>query len=122
MTETISALAMITKAGVPNHKIIVGISSYGRSFQMTDTSCSGPMCTYTGPESGAEHGKCTETGGYIANGEIDAIMAAGRAKKQWTDDTQSDYVIYGGEYKLFLFFLKTVLTLSRHMGRLHERF
>jgi chitinase len=113
---------MITKAGVPNHKIIVGISSYGRSFQMTDTSCSGPMCTYTGPESGAEHGKCTETGGYIANGEIDAIMAAGRAKKQWTDDTQSDYVIYGGEYKLFLFFLKTVLTLSRHMGRLHERF
>jgi chitinase len=122
MTETISALAMITKAGVPNHKIIVGISSYGRSFQMTDTSCSGPMCTYTGPESGAEHGKCTETGGYIANGEIDAIMAAGRAKKQWTDDTQSDYVIFGGEYKLFLFFLKTVLTLSRHMGRLHERF
>jgi GH18 family chitinase len=102
MTETLSALAMVTKAGVPNHKVIVGISSYGRSFQMTDTSCSGPMCTYTGPASGAEHGKCTETGGYIANGEIKALMAEGRVTKQWTDDTQSDYVIFGGEQKWLL--------------------
>jgi GH18 family chitinase len=97
MTETISSLAMITKAGVPSAKIIVGITSYGRSFQMTDRSCSGPMCRYTGPESGAEHGKCTDTGGYVSNGEMNAIISAGRVTKKWTDDTQSDYIIFGGE-------------------------
>jgi chitinase len=97
MTETLSALAMVTKAGVPSAKIIVGVSSYGRSFQMTSPSCSGPMCTYTGSESGAEHGKCTDTGGYISNGEINEIISAGRVTKQFTDDTQSDYVIFGSE-------------------------
>lgn len=96
MTETLSALTMVTKAGVPSFKIIVGISSYGRSFKMTDPSCSGPMCTYVGPESGAEHGNCTKTGGYIGNGEIAAIISAGRATKQFTDDTQSNYAIFGG--------------------------
>jgi chitinase len=96
MTETLSALAMVTKAGVPASKIIVGLSSYGRSFQMTSPSCSGPMCTYTGPESGAEHGKSTDTGGYISNGEINSIIAEGRVMKQYTDDTQTDYIIFGG--------------------------
>jgi GH18 family chitinase len=96
MTETLSSLAMVTKAGVPSAKIIVGVSSYGRSFKMTDPSCSGPDCRYTGPESGAEHGKCTETGGYISNGEISAISSAGRITKRWTDDTQTDYVVFGG--------------------------
>lgn len=99
MTETLSALAMVTKAGVPPSKIVVDISSYGRSFKMTDPSCSGPMRTYLGPESGAEHGNCTKIGGYIGNGEIAAIGSAGRAAKQFTDDTQSDYVIFGGGYK-----------------------
>lgn len=88
---------------------------------MTDTSCSGPDCTYTGPQSGAEHGKCTETGGYIANGEIKALMAEGRVSKQWTDDTQSDYVIFGGEYKYVLVKRQSETNLCRHMGCIHER-
>lgn len=87
---------MVTKAGVPSYKVIVGVSSYGRSFQMTSPSCTGPMCTYTGPDSGAEHGKCTGTGGYISNGEIDQIIADGRVTSQWTDDTRTDYVVFGG--------------------------
>tara|TARA_R110002003_G_scaffold48_52_gene4333 strand:+ start:11966 stop:12328 length:363 start_codon:yes stop_codon:yes gene_type:complete len=120
MTETLSSLAMVTKAGVPSAKIIVGISSYGRSFKMTDPSCSDPDCSYTGPESGAEHGKCTETGGYISNGEINAIMSAGRVTKQWTDDTQSDYVVFGGGKKSFLACFGLELTLFRYLGRIHE--
>lgn len=39
LTETYTALAMITKAGVSTNKIVVGVSSYGRSFQMADSSC-----------------------------------------------------------------------------------
>lgn len=39
---------MITKAGVPSNKVIVGVTSYGRSFQMVDPSCTGPDCLFTG--------------------------------------------------------------------------
>ncbi|KAI8277403.1 hypothetical protein K4K60_006981 [Colletotrichum sp. SAR11_57] len=75
ITETLLALSMITKAGVPSNKLAVGVSSYGRSFQMTTPGCTGPMCTYTGDGSGAYPGPCTGTAGYIANAEINSILA-----------------------------------------------
>ncbi|RKL16563.1 hypothetical protein BFJ68_g5178 [Fusarium oxysporum] len=53
LTETKSSLAMVTKAGVEARKLVVGVSSYGRSFKMSSARCKGPMCTFTGPESGA---------------------------------------------------------------------
>jgi chitinase len=74
LTETISALSMITKAGVPANQIVVGVTSYGRSFQMTTAGCYTEMCTYTGPNSGAYAGLCTQTPGYISNAEINGII------------------------------------------------
>ena len=73
-TETTDSLAMITKAGVSSNKIAVGVTSYGRAFQMTTAGCTGPMCTYTGPSSGATPGRCTGTAGYIGNAEINEII------------------------------------------------
>lgn len=72
MTETYNALVMVTKAGVPANKIIVGVSSYGRSFKMKDPNCRGPMCEYTGTASvsHATAGPCTGVQGYISNAEI----------------------------------------------------
>jgi chitinase len=74
LTETLNALSMITKAGVPSNQIIVGVTSYGRSFQMTTAGCYTELCTYTGPLSGAYAGLCTQTPGYIANAEINSIL------------------------------------------------
>jgi chitinase len=74
ITETLLSLSMITKAGVPSNKIAVGVTSYGRLFQVTSPGCTGPMCTYTGGESGAYPGPCTGTAGYIANAKINAIL------------------------------------------------
>lgn len=77
MTETLSALAMVTKAGVPASKIIVGTSSYGRSFQMKDPNCRGPNCQFTGTAniSYAVPGPCTRTRGYMADGEINEYIS-----------------------------------------------
>ncbi|GLA97771.1 hypothetical protein AtubIFM61612_001995 [Aspergillus tubingensis] len=69
-TEIVNSLSMITKAGVPNSKIVAGLASYGRSFGMVDPSCYGPECKFKGPESAAMPGECTQTPGYIANAEI----------------------------------------------------
>jgi chitinase len=59
----------------------VGIASYGRSFRMADPACTGPACTYTGSAtvSDAEPGNCTQTAGYLANGEIRDIIRGATA-------------------------------------------
>ncbi|GAB1316462.1 hypothetical protein MFIFM68171_06672 [Madurella fahalii] len=69
MTETHNALVMITKAGVPTNKIVVGVTSYGCSFKMKDRKCRGPICEFTGTSnvSHALPGPCTGTQGYISN-------------------------------------------------------
>ncbi|KAL2821615.1 chitinase [Aspergillus granulosus] len=65
LTETRQSLAMITKAGVPGEKVVVGVTSYGRSFKMADPSCWGPECQFTGDRlnSKAKKGTCTGTAG-----------------------------------------------------------
>ncbi|KAF9873540.1 hypothetical protein CkaCkLH20_08999 [Colletotrichum karsti] len=79
LTETKQALAMITKAGVPGNKIVVGVSSYGRSFKMAEAGCWGPSCRFTGDRgrSDATPGRCTGTAGYIADAEIMEIIRGG---------------------------------------------
>ncbi|KAF9894400.1 hypothetical protein FE257_007903 [Aspergillus nanangensis] len=96
-TQTYDSLAMVTKAGVPSHKIVVGVSSYGRSFKMADATCRGPLCTFLGErnDSPAKPGRCTETGGYISNFEINEIIEEGGAIKSWYDEgTDTDYLVY----------------------------
>jgi hypothetical protein len=69
LTETKLSLAMITKAGVPGRKVIVGVTSYGRSYKMAQAGCSGPGCLYNGDSvtSYAAKGPCTDTAGYVSS-------------------------------------------------------
>ncbi|KAH7317126.1 hypothetical protein B0I35DRAFT_461621 [Stachybotrys elegans] len=92
-TETRNALSMITKAGVPSNKIIVGLPLYGRSFQMAAAGCHGPDCSFTGPESGATPGRCTETSGYISNFEIREILATNGNAQLYADE-DGDVLVY----------------------------
>ncbi|KAL2846688.1 glycoside hydrolase [Aspergillus pseudoustus] len=94
-TETKYALSMITKAGVPTKQLMIGVSSYGRSFEMTDGSCTGPDCTYTA--NGAKKGDCTDTSGYLANAEINNIIASDdTAVTGYDEDSDSDWMVYDG--------------------------
>ncbi|OLN96797.1 Killer toxin subunits alpha/beta 2 [Colletotrichum chlorophyti] len=104
LTETRQALAMITKAGVPGNKIVVGVTSYGRSFQMAEPGCWGPGCKFTGDRltSYATPGRCTGTAGYIADAEIKEIINGGsglkrqnRVVKSFLDaSSNSDILVY----------------------------
>ncbi|POR37747.1 Uncharacterized protein TPAR_02065 [Tolypocladium paradoxum] len=100
-TETENSLAMITKAGVKSNKLMVGVSSYGRSFRMADASCRGPMCKYTGTRlhSDAYKGPCTDTGGYISNAELkDIIMnpdSYETVDSYYDENSDSNILVYG---------------------------
>lgn len=102
LTETNYALAMITKAGVPSNKVVVGVSSYGRSFGMTDPNCRGPMCTYTGPTSGALSGACTDTPGYLADAEINDLIVRGAAAYHDDLASDSDIAIFQGTWVAYM--------------------
>lgn len=96
LTETNYALALLTKAGVPSSKVVVGVASYARTFQMADASCTGPTCRFTGPASGAAPGPCTNSPGYMAQAELTAALQ-GPGATTWHDGpSDSDIVTYGG--------------------------
>ncbi|KAF2634388.1 class V chitinase Chi100 [Massarina eburnea CBS 473.64] len=95
LTESINSLSMITKAGVPSNMIVVGVSSYGRSFQMSTPGCWTEQCTYSGPDSGAYPGRCTNTSGYISNYEIDEILQQNpSAERKWDATSYSNIVVF----------------------------
>ncbi|KAH8585563.1 glycoside hydrolase family 18 protein [Bisporella sp. PMI_857] len=105
LTETRNTLAIITKAGVPNNKIFVGEASYGRSFRMVQNGCWGPMCDFTGSrtQSDANPGRCTKTGGYLSNAEIDEIIQRGGAQQMFHDTrSDSDILLYQGDYVSYM--------------------
>ena len=82
-TETENALVMITKAGIPSNKVVVGVASYGRSFKMEQAGCTGLMCKFIGSAlvSNVFKGRCTQTSGYISNAEINEIIIGGKVNK-----------------------------------------
>ncbi|KAJ5947147.1 Glycoside hydrolase superfamily [Penicillium verhagenii] len=98
ITETDGALSMITKAGVPSNQVVVGVTSYGRSFAMAEAGCYGPECLYLGSadDSQATPGECTQTAGYIANAEILAIIAnSSRVNQDYIDvDSNTNILVY----------------------------
>lgn len=102
VTEIRNALAMVTKAGVPNNKVVVGESSYGRSFRMAKDGCWQPHCDFTGTrtKSMANPGRCTKTSGYLAYAEIDEILRqGGPGVRGFHDDgSGSDILLYKGDY------------------------
>ena len=90
MTETENSLSMITKAGVPSNKVLVGIASYGRSFKVAEPGCTGPRCRFVGigekHESAAKLGKCTKTAGYLSDYEIRQIIGEYDDPENWSAD------------------------------------
>lgn len=112
LTETMSALSMITKAVVPADKIVVGVSSYGRSFKMSTAGCIGPSCTFTGPQSGADPGRCTNTSGLLSNAEIMEILASDKSAKAWYD-TESNTDIMTWKDTQWVSYLSNVTVESR---------
>jgi hypothetical protein len=104
LTETNTALALITKAGVPAWKVMVGITSYARSFKMAEAGCDKPDCLYLGASdaSQAEPGFCTGQAGYIADAEINQIKKiadagwGGEYYEYYDEDSDSDIIVYDG--------------------------
>ncbi|PVI08686.1 glycoside hydrolase family 18 protein [Periconia macrospinosa] len=103
-TETKEALSMITKAGADSGKVVVGVASYGRSFKMEQSGCDSEDCKFTGSPrvSNAYKGRCTDTGGYISNAEIQEIISRGNVQKKYTKEGSNILVFNDTEWVAYM--------------------
>ncbi|KAH8703522.1 hypothetical protein BGW36DRAFT_423083 [Talaromyces proteolyticus] len=92
LTETMWALSMISKAPVATSMIMVGVASYGRSFEMTTVGCWTSSCTW---EAAGEAEPCTQTAGYISNAEINQILQENsNAQSLYSSGDSSNILVY----------------------------
>lgn len=72
LTEIKLAMELFWRVQIPPVDISMGFGFYGRSFQLSDPSCSQPGCPFKG---GAAPGPCTGTSGVLSYYEIQALLA-----------------------------------------------
>ena len=52
LTEIKQSIGLFQRVGVPLDRITLGLGFYGRSFQLSDSSCTKPGCPFNGPAPG----------------------------------------------------------------------
>ncbi|KAJ3395681.1 hypothetical protein HDU92_005147 [Lobulomyces angularis] len=92
--ETVDALSLIVRAGVPSSKVLLGIGLYGRSFKQSDPNCSTPLCTFQYQK--ADPGPCTKEGGYLSMNEIKNIIKGGSVRSSYYDQEADSMVLTFG--------------------------
>ncbi|KAF2445208.1 glycoside hydrolase family 18 protein [Karstenula rhodostoma CBS 690.94] len=95
---------MITKTGAVSNKVVVDVTSYGRSFKMESAGCDNDNCKFTGSPrvSNAYKDRCTDTGGYISNAEIEEIINTSNVNKNWTKEGSNMLVFNDTEWVAYI--------------------
>ncbi|KAG6010827.1 hypothetical protein E4U21_004215, partial [Claviceps maximensis] len=96
--DTFTALTMITRAGVPSSKIVVALTSYGRSFKLEDPTCHSPNCPTKGSldeaSSKSTKGLCTNMEGHIGNAEILAYANISSSRVWYDKNSDTQMLLY----------------------------
>ncbi|KAK3177855.1 hypothetical protein K4F52_009407 [Lecanicillium sp. MT-2017a] len=71
LTEIKLATQLLWRVGVKPEQVVLGYGFYGRSFELTSSSCTTPGCPFKG---GARPGPCSDTSGILMYYEIQAIL------------------------------------------------
>ncbi|KAI8197977.1 Mutanase, partial [Colletotrichum sp. SAR 10_65] len=85
-----TALNFLTNAGVPHTQINLGIGFFGRTYTLSDKSCTGPGCAASGF---GVAGKCTGQPGFLSYDEISSELAIDDGMVD--DKTGINYLSYG---------------------------
>jgi chitinase len=59
-------------AGIPSEKLVLGLAAYGRTYTLSDTSCTTPGCGFNG----AKATTCTNSNGFMSYFEIENIISS----------------------------------------------
>ncbi|OBT73001.1 hypothetical protein VF21_07849 [Pseudogymnoascus sp. 05NY08] len=92
LTEINLALQLLWRNNIDPAKVNMGLGFYGRSFTLTDPSCSATGCPFS---AGGNAGPCTATAGILSSVEIGDVISAG-ATVTLDKDAAVKIVTWGG--------------------------
>ncbi|CAG5127411.1 unnamed protein product [Candidula unifasciata] len=103
--------------GVPKEKIILGLSTYGLGWKLTDISQTGVKAAANG---GSSKGKYTDESGILSLYEICENVLNDDWKVQWIEEQKVPYAYGGGEWVGFdspdSFYLKAAVIMKEDLG------
>lgn len=92
LTEIKQSVDLLWRNDVPPGKVVLGLGFYGRSFQLSDTSCSTPGCGF---KTAAAAGACTANPGTLAYFEIMDVISSQKPNVIHDNDAGVNYFVYG---------------------------
>ncbi|KAL3703111.1 hypothetical protein TMatcc_010299 [Talaromyces marneffei ATCC 18224] len=93
LTEIKASLDLLWRAGVNPTQIVMGMGFYGRSFTLSDYSCTEPGCPFSGPGTA---GSCSNSSGILSYKEITEIMDEEGSELIWNEEAAVNYLVWGG--------------------------
>ncbi|KAI0431905.1 hypothetical protein F5Y09DRAFT_340146 [Xylaria sp. FL1042] len=93
VTEIDLGLDLLWRAGVDPAKVVLGTGWYGRSFTLSDPSCSTPngICKFTG---GANAGPCTGASGILSLQEIKQVISDTKVNPVWDKTAEVKWITW----------------------------
>ncbi|EED18783.1 bacteriodes thetaiotaomicron symbiotic chitinase, putative [Talaromyces stipitatus ATCC 10500] len=93
LTEIDLALDLFWRVNVDPSDIVLGLGFYGRTYELADTSCWKPGCSFL---SAGAAGPCTHTPGILSYREIKQIIADTGATPYVDTSAAVNYMVYSG--------------------------
>ncbi|KAL8706621.1 MAG: hypothetical protein Q9201_000368 [Fulgogasparrea decipioides] len=120
LTEIDQGLDLLWRNGIRPNNVVMGFAFYGRSFTMSDSSCSKPGCTFS---TSGQPGSCTNTGGILSYSEVSSRNTSLSVQTFYDQKSTVKYNVYDGNQWISYddqqsFFDKKKFLTSRCLGGL----
>ncbi|KAL8913518.1 MAG: hypothetical protein Q9171_001706 [Xanthocarpia ochracea] len=120
ITEIDQGLDLLWRNDIRPNNVVMGFAFYGRSFTMSDPSCSKPGCTFA---TSGQPGSCTNEGGILSYGEVSSRNTSLSVQTFYDQKSTVKYNVYDGNQWISYddqqsFFDKKKFLTSRCLGGL----
>ncbi|KAL9578954.1 MAG: hypothetical protein Q9203_006905 [Teloschistes exilis] len=92
LTEINQTMDLLWRNNINPDQVVLGLGFYGRSFTLTDPSCTHAGCPFS---SGGNPGECSASAGTLTFAEIQRLVAAG-AQETLVQDAAVKQAVFGG--------------------------
>jgi chitinase len=81
--------------GLDPKKIKLGLAMYGRGYTVSDESCNGLGCSFSGP---SKKGKCTDSDGVMSLGEIKDLIENDGVESTYLKDSMMKQIAWDDQW------------------------
>ncbi|KAI2734245.1 CAZyme family GH18 [Penicillium roqueforti] len=91
LTEIKEGLDLLWRNDIDPSKVVLGEAFYGRSFTLSESSCTSPGCPFSG---GGTPGECTDTAGILSDAEIQNVISENNLTPILEETAAVKYIVW----------------------------